>query len=146
MTSGTCVLGTIISECCWGETSSGFLHFCAQAPKPPRACLLSAVIVDLCSKATIYDVFYGWESSFYWFLVLSQPCAAYIWRLIEEAFKRGGQIKLCVHHQCLLYWASLSITCQTLLAWRQRLIVRPMVWICFYAAEILLWHQRMTAI
>lgn len=35
--------------------------------------------------------------------------------LLEKHLK-GGEIKLCVDHQCLLYWASLSITCQTLLA------------------------------
>lgn len=48
----------------------------AQATKPSRACLLSAVN----ALKLQYMMFLRMGISFYWFLVLSRPCAAYIWR------------------------------------------------------------------
>lgn len=65
---------------------------CAQATKPSRACLLSAVNAASWSKATIYDVFKDENPLFIDFWCsgshVKRPSGG-SGRLIEEAFKRG---------------------------------------------------------
>lgn len=82
----------------------------AQATKPSRARLLSAVNADLCSKATIYDVFKDGNPLLIDFLCSGshvQGTSGGSGRLIEEAFKRDQNIKLCAEHQYLLCWVPL---------------------------------------
>lgn len=105
MTSGACVLRTIISACCWGETSSVL----RLLNPPERAFSLRSMQTHALKLQ--YMMFLRFQILF---LLISGAQAAMcsvhleaVDGLLKTHLNWNKKIKLCAEHQCLLCWASL---------------------------------------